>query len=31
VNGMISDVERAAGAVAEARNLRDLIGDAPAA
>lgn len=28
VNGVIADVERAASAVAEARNLRDLIGDA---
>ncbi|MBM4384138.1 MAG: YihY family inner membrane protein [Deltaproteobacteria bacterium] len=31
VNGVIADVERAASVVAEARNLRDLIGDAPAA
>ncbi len=31
VNGVIADVERAASAVAEARNLRDLIGDAPRA
>jgi membrane protein len=29
VNGVIAEVERAGGVVAEARNLRDLIGDAP--
>ncbi len=31
VNGVIAEVERAGGAVAEARNLRDLLGDTPRA